>query len=148
MADRHTKEQRRKNMSAVKGKDTKPEMLFRKLIHKAGFRYSLHNSALPGKPDLVLKKYKCAVFIHGCFWHQHGCPKSKLPQTNEEFWNEKLSKNEERDTRVVDELLDSGWRVLILWECAFQKKKRSLGDILSEFEFFIHSEEPYLEIPG
>lgn len=120
--DRHTPEQRRRNMSAVKGKDTKPEILVRKWLHAAGYRFRLHVKELPGKPDIVLPKYKTVIFVNGCFWHQHqGCPHAKLPATNREFWEDKLRKNSERDERNYQELRDMGWNVQIIWECEVKK---------------------------
>lgn len=105
-------------MSAVKGKDTKPEILVRKWLHAAGYRFRLHVKELPGKPDIVLPKYKTVIFVNGCFWHQHqGCPHAKLPITNKQFWEEKLQKNAERDERNYQELRGMGWKVRIIWEC-------------------------------
>ena len=105
-------------MSAVKGKDTKPEILVRRWLHAAGYRFRLHVKELPGKPDIVLPKYKTVIFVNGCFWHQHrGCPHAKLPETNKGFWEEKLRKNAERDERNYQALRDLGWNVRIIWEC-------------------------------
>lgn len=116
--DRHTPEQRRRNMSAVKGKDTKPEVLVRKWLHAAGYRFRLHVKDLPGKPDIVLPKYKTVIFVNGCFWHQHsGCSHAKLPETNKQFWDDKLRKNIHRDERNYKKLRDLGWDVQIIWEC-------------------------------
>lgn len=109
-------------MSAVKGKDTKPEILVRKWLHAAGYRFRLHVKELPGKPDIVLPKYKTVIFVNGCFWHQHqGCPHAKLPATNKEFWEDKLRKNAERDARNYQELRAMGWKVRIIWECEVNK---------------------------
>lgn len=120
--DRHTPEQRRRNMSAVKGKDTKPEILVRKWLHAAGYRFRLHVKELPGKPDIVLPKYKTVIFVNGCFWHQHqGCRHAKLPETNKQFWEDKLRKNAERDVQNYQKLLNMGWRVNIIWECEVTK---------------------------
>lgn len=119
--DRLSKEQRSRNMSAVKGKDTKPELKVRSAIHGAGFRYSLHRSDLPGKPDLVLPKYRTVILVHGCFWHGHNCEKAKRPASNTEFWDKKLSKNIERDKKNEEKLKKVGWNVLIIWECELAK---------------------------
>lgn len=109
-------------MSAVKGKDTKPEILVRKWLHAAGYRFRLHVKELPGKPDIVLHKYKTVIFVNGCFWHQHqGCPHAKLPGTHREFWEDKLRKNVARDERNYQELRDLGWKVRIIWECEVKK---------------------------
>ena len=123
--DRHTPEQRHRNMSAVKGKDTKPEILVRKWLHAAGYRFRLHVKELPGKPDIVLPKYKTAIFVNGCFWHQHqGCHHANLPKTNKAFWSDKLRKNAERDERNYQELRNLGWDVQIIWECEVKKIMR------------------------
>lgn len=120
MADVLTAEQRQLNMSRVRGKDTKPEMLIRRGLHARGLRYRLHCRSLPGRPDLVFPKYHIVVFIHGCFWHAHGCSLSKLPATRQEFWTQKLEGNVARDKKVIEALQTSGWRVLVIWECALR----------------------------
>lgn len=124
MVDVLTPEQRQLNMSRIKGKDTKPEMLIRRGLHARGLRYRLHDRLLPGRPDLVFPMYNTAVFIHGCFWHAHGCAMSKLPSTRQDFWKTKLSANSARDRTVVEALQASGWRVLIIWECALRGPQR------------------------
>lgn len=116
--DKHTPEQRHRNMAAVKGKNTKPEIAIRKLLHAQGYRFRLHRKDLPGKPDIVLPKYKTVIFINGCFWHQHeGCKHAAIPATNRDFWETKLNSNKARDQRIRQELQSLGWRVLTLWEC-------------------------------
>lgn len=116
--DNHTPEQRRRNMSAVKSKDTKPEILVRKCLHAAGFRFRLHVKELPGKPDIVLPKYKIAIFVNGCFWHRHpGCKYASTPSTNSDFWNAKFEENTARDNRNYAQLKELGWKVVIVWEC-------------------------------
>lgn len=120
--DIFSKTKRSDIMSRVKSKNTKPEILIRKELHKKGYRFRLHNKNISGSPDLVLPKYKTVVFIHGCFWHQHpGCKKSTHPKQNADFWKNKLDKNIERDARVVNELKDQGWKVIVVWECAIKK---------------------------
>ena len=105
-------------MSGIRGKDTKPEMIVRKALHAAGLRFRLHGKDLPGKPDLVLPKYRAIIFVHGCFWHRHeGCRFATTPATRPEFWDEKFRKNIERDEKSIKELLESGWRIGIIWEC-------------------------------
>lgn len=105
-------------MSHIRGKNTKPELLIRSLLHRSGFRFRVHRRDLPGCPDIVLPKYKTIIFVHGCFWHQHsGCKKSTLPQTNITFWKNKLKKNLDRDLFVQNELEKSGWKVIIIWQC-------------------------------
>lgn len=119
--DRLTKEQRSRNMASVRGKDTKPELRVRSAVHRNGFRYSLHCKDLPGKPDLALPKYNTVIFVHGCFWHGHDCSKGKRPATNKGFWQEKLDSNVERDRRNQAALAESGWRVLVVWECEIEE---------------------------
>lgn len=119
--DRLTKEQRRRNMAAVRGKNTKPEKAVRAAVHRAGFRFSLHRNDLPGKPDVVLPKYRAVIFIHGCFWHGHDCPRGKRPATRKVFWNEKLARNKVRDARNNEELKSKGWRVFVIWECNLER---------------------------
>lgn len=127
MTDNLTKEKRSWNMSRIRSQNTKPERLVRSYLHKRGLRFRLNgkvskkiypNGILPGKPDIVLSKYKTVVFIHGCFWHQHnGCKKSHLPKSNTKYWKEKLEKNIRRDIRIMNQLEDIGFTVLIIWEC-------------------------------
>lgn len=118
MTDVHEPETRSYNMSQIQAKDTKPEMIVRKFLHGNGFRYRLHVKDLPGKPDLVLPKYNSVIFVHGCFWHAHeGCEFFKLPQTNTEFWKEKLYGNKERDKKHIQELEKMGWNTIVVWEC-------------------------------
>ena len=118
MADVHDVETRSYNMSRVKSKDTKPEMIVRKLLHNRGFRFRLHLKDLPGKPDIVLPKYKTVVFVQGCFWHQHqGCKRAAIPKSNIDFWQDKLKGNLERDLKNHASLTKSGWRVVEIWEC-------------------------------
>lgn len=108
-------------MSGIRGKDTKPEMIIRKALHAAGYRYRLHVPNLPGKPDLVFPKHRAVVFIHGCFWHGHNCRYFKIPQTHTEFWQEKINSNIQRDQKQLNELRALGWRILVIWECATRK---------------------------
>lgn len=120
-------------MSRIKGKNTKPEMLVRKFLHKNGFRYRLNYSKLPGKPDIVLPKYKTVIFINGCFWHGHkGCKFFVAPKTRTEWWTEKINGTIERDDIKIKELEKMGWNVKILWECELKPEKRTktLEDLL------------------
>ncbi|WHF52511.1 very short patch repair endonuclease [Chryseobacterium gotjawalense] len=122
MPDRHTTKQRSYNMSKIKSKDTKPEILLRKLLFKEGFRYRINNSKLPGKPDIVLKKYKTVIFVNGCFWHGHqDCRYFVMPKTRTEFWSEKIKGNKERDQRNTALLQEEGWNVITVWECELKK---------------------------
>ena len=118
MTDVLTNEQRSRNMAAIRGKNTKPEIRVRSLLHSLGYRFRLHRKDLPGKPDIVLPKYQTAVFVHGCFWHCHECRYGRVvPATRQEFWAEKRRGNVERDERVQRELEAAGWRVVTVWEC-------------------------------
>jgi len=105
-------------MSRIKGKDTKPEMVVRRFLHAQGFRYKLHDKTLPGKPDLVLPKYKTAIFIHGCFWHGHeGCKYFVVPKTRTEWWLNKIATNKNNDLKAIVALQANGWRIYTIWEC-------------------------------
>ena len=118
MADVVDASTRSRMMSRIRGKDTRPEIIVRKLLHKAGYRFRLHRKDLPGSPDVVLPKLKVAIFVHGCFWHAHtGCRFAKTPSTRTSFWQEKLRRNMERDEIARQALLVLGWRVLVVWEC-------------------------------
>ena len=118
MADVHDKSTRSYNMSRIKSRDTRPEMLVRKFLHSSGLRYKLHDKTLPGKPDLVLPKWKTVIFIHGCFWHGHdNCKYFVIPKTRTEWWLKKIIGNKERDKRVKNKLQNAGWKVVEIWEC-------------------------------
>ncbi len=121
MADTLSPEERSRLMARIRSRDTKPEMYVRKAVWRAGFRYRLHSRTLPGKPDLALAQYKVAVFVHGCFWHQHGCTKTSRPSSNREFWDRKLDGNVVRDARNRAALQALGWTVLIVWECGLEE---------------------------
>ncbi len=113
---------RSRNMSAIRGKDTRPELTVRRFIHSRGMRYSVASSKLPGRPDIVLRKYRTVVFVNGCFWHRHqNCRFATLPKTNSQFWKTKFSENVNRDRRNVERLRELGWRVLTIWECQTQE---------------------------
>lgn len=118
MPDVLTPEQRHKNMSAIKGKNTKPEMVIRSLVHKMGYRYRLHRKDLPGKPDMVFPKRKKVIFVHGCFWHIHSCQYGQVkPKTNADFWEQKRQSNVTRDIQNLEKLEQLGWQVFTIWEC-------------------------------
>src|SRR3984885_14616874 len=122
MADVHSKEQRSFNMSRIKGKDTKPEMVVRRFLHANGFRYKLHDKSLPGKPDIVLPKYKVVIFIHGCFWHGHeGCTKAALPMSRTDWWKSKIFRNIENDKNAERILKEAKWNVIKIWTCTINK---------------------------
>ena len=135
MADVHSKATRSYNMSRIRSKDTKPELLVRKFLHKNGFRYRLHVKDLPGKPDIVLPKYKTVIFVHGCFWHGHeGCKYYVVPKTRREWWLEKIGNNAIKDIKAEEYLIHKGWKILKVWECELKKnvKEESLERILKE----------------
>jgi DNA mismatch endonuclease (patch repair protein) len=118
MADVHSKEIRSKNMAAIKSKNTKPEMLVRRFLHANGFRYTLHDKKLPGKPDIVLPKYRTVIFVHGCFWHGHtNCKYFVVPKTRTEWWLIKKKGNIANDTKAAKALKKDGWKIIKLWEC-------------------------------
>ncbi len=121
MADTMSPAVRSRIMSRVRSRDTRPERYVRQAIWRSGFRYRLHVKRLPGIPDLALKRYMAVIFVHGCFWHQHGCPKSKRPSSNRDYWDEKLSRNAARDKENKDKLQQAGWTVLTVWECKLQE---------------------------
>ena len=115
-------------MSRVKGRDTRPEKLVRSILHRLGYRFRLRRNDLPGKPDIVLPKYRAVIFVHGCFWHRHDCPKGqRLPKSHVDFWLPKLNGNHERDVRNYEALKERGWRVLIIWECMLKDQESVVG---------------------
>ena len=123
MADVKTPEQRSRNMAAIKGKDTKPEIIVRKYLFSRGLRFRVQVKKLPGNPDIVLPKYKTVIFVNGCLWHGHeGCKYFRLPKSNVEFWKEKIERNIERDKESMQALFDLGWKVIRVWECELRNK--------------------------
>lgn len=149
MTDVLTPEQRRLNMSRIRDRDTKPEMLIRRGLHALGFRYRLHDRSLPGRPDLVFPKYRAVILVHGCFWHGHNCPLFRLPATRTEFWAEKIVSNRERDYRSVEDLKVLDWRVLTIWECSLKGPRRqSIDSILSICTEFLKGNKVTQEITG
>lgn len=137
MADVHTPQQRSFNMSRVRSKDTKPEMIVRKFLHAHGFRYRLHEKKLPGKPDIILPKYKTVIFVHGCFFHGHeGCRYFVVPKTRTEWWLDKISGNRRRDTDNTAKLLAANWRVLTVYECGLKpaSREQTLHNLLNELQ--------------
>ncbi|KIN13895.1 hypothetical protein RO22_17850 [Halomonas sp. KHS3] len=125
-----TRPQRTYCMSRIQGKNTKPEMAVRSYLHGQGFRFRLHRTDLPGKPDLVLPRYRLVIFVHGCFWHRHrGCFYATSPATRKEFWRNKLEGNVSRDYRQQKELIELGWRVLVIWECGIRHAHEALNGV-------------------
>ena len=124
-------EQRSRNMSAIKSKNTKPEIAVRKVLHSMGYRFRLHGKDLPGSPDIVLPKYKTVIFVHGCFWHRHeNCKYATTPKTREEFWESKFKENVIRDKSHQKKLSAIGWKIIIVWECEIKDKNLLIKDRL------------------
>lgn len=146
MTELSQSEKRSRNMAAIRSKDTKPELAIRRALHAAGFRYSLHNKSLPGTPDLVLQKHRTVVFVHGCFWHVHCCRYFRWPESRAEFWKEKLNRNLERDTGSIAELLKSGWRVAVIWECALRSGTWTAESISQSFADWLKTDQPLLTV--
>jgi DNA mismatch endonuclease, patch repair protein len=133
MADVHTPEQRSFNMSRIRGRDTKPEIIVRSIVHGLGYRYRLHCKSLPGKPDLVLRRHQKIILIHGCFWHMHHCHYGRVvPKTNADFWSNKRCGNKDRDKVIIKELRKAGFQVLTIWECQ-TRKPENLKRVLNRF---------------
>ena len=130
MADNHSKDVRSKNMSHIRSKDTKPEVKARKYLFQHGFRYRKNDARLPGKPDIVLPKYKTVIFVNGCFWHKHDCPDFKWPSSNENYWRPKILRNVERDEENYQTLREAGWKIITIWEC--QLKNRVFEETMQE----------------
>jgi DNA mismatch endonuclease, patch repair protein len=144
-----TPEQRRHNMSRIRGRDTKPELMLRRGLHGSGLRFRLHAGKLPGRPDLVFPRHHAVVLVHGCFWHGHNCGLFRMPTTRREFWNGKITGNRSRDRRNIESLLKEGWRVLIVWECSLKgPARRSLQDVVSASAAFIRGPTRCAEISG
>lgn len=133
--DHLSPEQRSRNMSKIKQKDTKPEKLLRKAIHRAGFRFRKNVKNLPGKPDIVLPKYKTVIFVHGCFWHRHDCKRGhSIPSNRKKFWIEKFRKNVERDAEKQKLLKEEGWKVIVIWECELKDMDKVLSKLKKELK--------------
>lgn len=140
---------RSRMMAGIRGKDTKPERVIRRILHSSGYRYRLHVKDLPGAPDIVLPKYRAAIFVHGCFWHGHDCRLFKWPHSRSEFWKQKISSNQHRDKTTLDQLLGNGWRIGIVWECAMRGSSK-LDSMLMAAQLldWVASRETSIEIQG
>nr|DAM15541.1 MAG TPA: DNA G:T-mismatch repair endonuclease [Caudoviricetes sp.] len=137
MVDTISKEQRSATMAKVHSKNTKPEILVRSLLFRRGYRFRICQPCLPGKPDIVLKKYKSAIFVHGCFWHGHdNCKNARIPKSNVEFWTNKIKRNKERFAEVKRQLELEGWKVIVIWECELTKGKieKTIQDLVSQIQ--------------
>ena len=139
---------RSRMMSAIRGKNTTPEMLVRKGLHALGFQFRLHVSSLPGKPDIVLPRYHAVILVHGCFWHGHDCALFRLPATRVDFWQEKIDRNRSNDRKVLENLLGMGWRVGTVWECALRGKGRHAGEVVQQLSGWLHGNGQTLELKG
>lgn len=128
-------EKRSRIMSSISGKNTEPEIAVRSLLHSLGYRFRIHRKDLPGNPDIVLPKYKKIIFIHGCFWHGHrDCKRSKLPNSNREFWEQKIRSNVQRDNKIISSLTENGWDVMILWTCQIRNSENVAHKLIEFIE--------------
>ncbi|MBX3445829.1 MAG: DNA mismatch endonuclease Vsr [Parvibaculaceae bacterium] len=149
MADVVSPDVRSRMMSGIRGKNTRPELAIRHGLHALGFRYRLHVKGLPGKPDIVLPKWQAVIFVHGCFWHGHGCHLFKWPKSREDFWRQKIETNRRNDAKAIAALRAQGWRVLVIWECALKGHKRhDVEVVISSTERWIRSGQKNREIGG
>lgn len=152
MADTVDKQTRSKMMSAVRAKNSKLEIDIRRRLFARGFRYRLHRHDLPGKPDIVLPKYWVTIFVHGCFWHYHGCTRSKIPASRRNWWQRKLEDTRIRDAKAMSELRNNGWRIVIIWECSVRRpgidRLQALDCVCLRVCQFLRSESDSLEISG
>ena len=149
MVDIVSAEVRSRMMSGIKGKDTKPELIIRKDLHAAGFRYLLHDKRLPGKPDMVFPKWQAVIFVHGCFWHGHDCHLFRLPATRTTFWRDKIAGNVERDRKAIESLDKSGWRTGLVWECALKGKARlPIADVIVDIANWLEGNSNRFTIRG
>jgi DNA mismatch endonuclease (patch repair protein) len=149
LGDVHDPATRSRNMSAIRAKDTSPEVRVRKLLHTAGFRFRLHKRSLPGSPDLVLAKHRAIIFVHGCFWHGHECKSFRWPKTREDFWRAKIGANTMRDQQSLRALRFEGWRVCLIWECALRGGERiSDAELSSVLQRWLRSDSEFLELRG
>ena len=136
-------------MAGIKGKNTKPELLIRSALHRRGYRFCLHDPRLPGKPDIVLPKWRTAIFVNGCFWHGHECAAFRWPKTRAEFWRAKIGVNRSRDLSHLANLNETGWRVLVIWECAMKGKNfASMDNLIDQVELWLQSDFQYGMIEG
>ncbi|MCY4557181.1 MAG: very short patch repair endonuclease [Chloroflexi bacterium] len=149
MADIVDSATRSRMMRAIRGKDTKPEVRLRKALFAQGYRYRLHSENLPGSPDILLPRYRAAIFVHGCFWHGHDCHLFRLPTTRAEFWRQKIMGNRQRDILVQERLADEGWRVLTVWECSMKGRTRMpFDELVSRVSDWLTGTGRQLEIAG
>lgn len=149
MVDVVDKKTRSRMMSGIRGINTRPELLIRKGLHRKGFRYRLHHQGLPGKPDMVFRKYGAIILINGCFWHQHDCHLFKWPSTRKDFWRKKILGNKMRDERNSATYTKLGWKVLVIWECAIKgKTRRPINEIVNTAANWLQFDSQNSEIQG
>lgn len=147
MTDVVTPQKRSQIMAGIKGKDTSPELAIRSGLHKSGFRFRIHDKKLSGKPDIVLAKWHAVIFVNGCFWHFHDCYLFKMPASNIEFWEKKLSRNKHNDHEVLNSLEKAGWRICIVWECSLKGKlKYSSSEVLEACMDWLKSDRKFFQI--
>lgn len=135
-------------MSGIRGRNTRPEILVRSMLHRQGFRFRLHVRDLPGKPDIVLPRHRAVIFVHGCFWHGHDCLFFKWPATRPDFWREKISRNKTNDSQAKEALQAGGWRVGIVWECALRGAGKNIEDVAKSLTDWLRSNDPLIEVRG
>jgi DNA mismatch endonuclease (patch repair protein) len=145
MPDKCSRETRSRMMSGIRSRNTKPEIMVRKELFKKGFRYRINNTKLPGKPDIVLKKYRAVVFIHGCFWHGHDCRYFVWPKSNPEFWRNKIDGNRRNDTAVMEKLGDMGYRVCVFWECVTRDREQ-FPQAMVKLQAWLPGNDKFLEL--
>lgn len=149
MPDVHDPLTRSRNMAAVKSRDTKPELIVRRGLHRRGFRFRLAGKDLPGKPDIILPARNAVIFVHGCFWHGHECHLFRMPQTRRDFWEAKIAANRRRDHIVLGQLGDAGWRCGVIWECALRGRQRlSEQELFAPLTEWLLSGDEIIEISG
>ena len=150
MADVFTPEKRSEVMSRIRGRDTRQERLVRSMLHRLGYRFTVagpKNRLLPGRPDIVLPKFRTVVFVHGCFWHGHDCPLFRLPATRTEFWREKIASTQARDARNVALLRTAGWRVGTVWECALRgRSSPQIASVIGKLDLWLTGSRPHIEV--
>ena len=136
-------------MAAIRGSDTKPEMMIRRGLHARGFRFRLHDRKLPGRPDLIFPRHRAVLFVHGCFWHGHGCHLFKWPSTREDFWRQKIGANVARDEASTEALRQVGWRIGVVWECALKgRQRRPVDDMLNVVSYWLYAPVGDLSLQG
>lgn len=149
MVDIVSPEKRSRMMSGIRSKNTRPEVFVRRSLHRVGFRFRLHCPNLPGKPDLVFPKYNAVIFIQGCFWHCHDCALFKWPSSRQDFWKTKINRNKQKDKESLEKLLNEGWRVMLIWECALKGSGKISSDkVIAKTIQFVTGKRKFVEVRG